>query len=315
MLINSIVMASSWEQKADMPMPRYRHSSIQINDKIYILGGYNIGITKRVQEYDPQADTWADKTSMPAELGYLSICASDEKIYVIQGSANETCEVYEYNTLADEWTKKANLPTTRRDHGACVVDGQVYVIGGNTNAGALKTVEIYDPETDKWTKGKDLPTPRTRAVVESVNGKIYVMGGMDESSLLSASVEEFSPITGLWKEKTNIPRPRYNFATCVLDGRIYVIGGMVQGKNDWENVGTVEEYNPTEDRWALKSTMPKSRSKLSACSYDRKIYAFGGVGENWEQEPLATVETYNPWVVSVSPQNRLSTTRGNLKDR
>ncbi len=315
MFINSIAMASSWEQKADMPMPRYRHSSIQINGKIYILGGYNIGITKRVQEYDPQADTWADKASIPVELGYLSVCASDEKIYVIQGSAEDTCEVYEYDTLTDEWTKKADLPTTRRDHGACVVDGKVYVIGGNTNAVALKTVEIYDPETDKWTKGKDLPTPRTRAAVESVNGKIYVMGGMDESSILSATVEEFNLITDLWKKKTDIPRPRYNFATCVSGGRIYVIGGMVQGKTDWENVGTVEEFNASEDRWALKATMPTSRSKLSACAYDGKIYAFGGVGENWEQEPLATVEKYDPWPSSVSPQNNLPITWGELKTR
>jgi len=311
--INSTVMADSWEKKADMPMPRYRHKSVEVNGKIYVIGGYNIGVTKRVQAYDPATDTWIDKASMPVEMSNFSICAIDEKIYVIKGSTNAICDLYEYDTLADTWTKKADLPTTRRDHEACSLDEKIYVIGGSSDAGVLKTVEIYDPKTDRWTKGKDMLSSKTQIAVESANGKIYAMGGLDGNLLLSGIVEEFDPNTGLWRERVSIPRPRYNLATCVLEDRIYVIGGMVQGKKDWENVGTVEEYNPSQNRWSLKATMPTPRSKHSACSSGANIYVFGGVGENWEQDPLSTVEKYNPWPSAISPEGDFPATWGNIK--
>ena len=54
-----------WTQKADMPMPRWLHTSAMVNGKIYVIGGevsepYN-KLLSTVEEYDPTTDKWTRK--------------------------------------------------------------------------------------------------------------------------------------------------------------------------------------------------------------------------------------------------------------
>jgi len=51
----------NWTRKADMPTPRWAHSSAVVNDKIYVIGGVssepNWKCLSTVEEYDPVTDT------------------------------------------------------------------------------------------------------------------------------------------------------------------------------------------------------------------------------------------------------------------
>jgi hypothetical protein len=54
---------------------------------------------------------------------------------------------------------------------------------------------------------------------------------------------------------------------------LYVIGGRFSG-----NVGAMEVYDPSIDRWASLPPLPTPRSGLAAVAIDQRIYVFGGEG-------------------------------------
>jgi hypothetical protein len=114
------------------------------NGKIYAIGGAT------VEEYDPVADTWTTKASMPIARDYPGVAAaSNGKIYAIGGvgQSGGLATVEEYDPTTDTWTTKANMPTARYFLGiAAARNGNIYAIGGDNNSGYfLGTVEEYTP--------------------------------------------------------------------------------------------------------------------------------------------------------------------------
>jgi N-acetylneuraminic acid mutarotase len=84
-----------------------------------------------------------------------------------------------------------------------------------------------------------------------------------------------------------MPTARMSLACTEAGGRIYAIGG----DNGNNSLNTVEEYDPQQDSWTVKSPMPTSRMGLGANSVNGRIYAIGGYdGLTF----LGTVEEYNP---------------------
>jgi len=82
----------TWTQKADMPTARHSLSTAVVNGKIYAIGGMSGGprleilnSLSTVEEYDPAADKWTKKVSMPTARGGLSTSAVNGRIYAIGG--------------------------------------------------------------------------------------------------------------------------------------------------------------------------------------------------------------------------------------
>lgn len=77
------------------------------------------------------------------------------------------------------WTLGEEMLTNRTEITAAVLDDKIYVIGGADYraAGAVDTVEIYDPNTNQWTSGAPLPYDLDHPPSVVYDGKIYVVGG------------------------------------------------------------------------------------------------------------------------------------------
>jgi len=46
-------VTDTWTRKADMPTARLSHSASVVNEKIYVIGGWNLGVVfSTVEEYD-----------------------------------------------------------------------------------------------------------------------------------------------------------------------------------------------------------------------------------------------------------------------
>lgn len=92
--------------------------------------------------------------------------------------------------------------------------------------------------------------------------------------------------TVLWAGKAPMTAARDRLALAAAEGKLYAIGGSVLSAGSGSAVATVEEYDPSTDRWTTKANMPTPRFNIGAVTAPNgKIYVFG----SWQQ-----VEAYDP---------------------
>jgi N-acetylneuraminic acid mutarotase len=101
----------TWKEKFDMPINKGGYATSVMNNKIYVIGGVNIesgdwNIFSDIDEYDPIANTWANKADMPTKQWGLTASTVDGKIYAVGGSSlginaghPGTRTVYEYDPI------------------------------------------------------------------------------------------------------------------------------------------------------------------------------------------------------------------------
>jgi len=290
-----------WTQRADMPTPRWGHTSAVVNGKIYVIGGGSSETDFRylssVEEYDPLADTWAKKADMPTARGWTSPSSAvvRGRIYVIGGDRGSPLLclpiVEEYDPSTDTWTRKADMPTPRWGLATCTVNGKIYAIGGYPPKGyvGLTTVEVYDPATDSWSQKADMPLGVALLNANVVRGKIYAVGGRPDVKA-RAYVQEYDPATDTWTRKADMLVGTSQMVSVVLADKIVVIGGWLwSGDPPYQ---AVQVYDPETDRWTREADTPFLRAVFSADVVDNRIYVIGGTDRPHPCPATATV--YEP---------------------
>src|SRR5207249_10601064 len=178
------IATDTWSTGAPMPDLRAFMASGYFNGKIYLVRGYSTGnITPaflQTWEYDPVADTFATKTSIPAAAGFGGAGSGviNGHLYVAGGrDANNIviATTWDYDIAADTWTQRADMPSADNVPGSAVIGGKLWIFGGGnpfTGAGSSPTsskrgvgawlkrlfspdttgaLVLYDPATDSWT--------------------------------------------------------------------------------------------------------------------------------------------------------------------
>ena len=184
------------------------------------------------------------------------------------------------------WTTKTSMPVARWGMGVAVLNDKIYVIGGvDENRNPVATIEEYDPTTDEWTFKHDMEEVRTPAAIvvselDPVANIIYVIG--------YSKVDGYDPSTEDWipMASMNIERNPY---VAVVNNKIYAVGGY---NNEMGSLATNEEYDPLNDLWTIKTSMPTARNGAPVAAANGKVYAIGG--EYFPNNPLSTVEEYDP---------------------
>jgi hypothetical protein len=145
--VNILSIQDTWITKASMPTARMMLGIGVVNNKIYAIGGGDLGITLTAnEEYDPATNSWATKASMPTPRVWLGIGVANNKIYAIGGdnfgdlSTNE-----EYNPTTNYWTTRTPMPQARTFSRIGVVNGRIYAIGGRQGSTTLSRNEEYIP--------------------------------------------------------------------------------------------------------------------------------------------------------------------------
>ena len=106
-----------------------------------------LGNNDELKAYDPVADNWTTKTSLPTGRWQLAGAAINGILYAVGGDNNAgdifaTLEAYDPAT--DTWTTKASMPTARHSLAGVAINGILYAVGG-FNAGYMATLEAYHP--------------------------------------------------------------------------------------------------------------------------------------------------------------------------
>jgi len=203
-------VADTWKALAPMPSKRGSALAAVVNDKIYVIGGattipgsketaifpthphMSVGT---VEEFDPAANTWRQRSAMPTPRNHASIGVVNGKIYVIGGRvgaafiglASDVSVVEEYDPATDQWSgPRARMPTARSALGAGVYDGRIYVAGGEYQdphmMATFRAVEAYDPASNTWTELPPMPVSRHGLAVGVIGNRLHVVGGDVQSA-------------------------------------------------------------------------------------------------------------------------------------
>ncbi len=194
-----------------------------------------------------------------------------------------TLEFAVVDAAENSWTTKESMSTARGGLGVAVVNSKIYAIGGSNEDTQLGVTEEYNPVTDTWTTKKSMPTPRSGFAIVVYQSKIYCIGGTtgDSENYVSGLTgvnEVYDPATDTWETKKSMPTPRADLCANVVNGSIYCMGGKEYWSFDsyYSEVNITEVYDPIEDSWTTKSSMPFPVFGYSSAVLDGKIYVIGG---------------------------------------
>lgn len=275
-----------WRAGAPMPLSSTGHGTAVHDGKVYVFGGMpplsSTGNIRKngneVDAYDPVANDWTRKHSMPDTVYMLAAHTIGDKIYVIAGSdvvyQQPRSEVYAYDPSADQWSTKARRPIATNEFASAAVGGLLYVIGGRSDTYGIETaVQIYDPAADRWSAGAPLPIGATYGNACAVGDEIYVFAGRTVGALWDQSVFAYSTTTNTWSVKAPMPNARFQFGCAVVDGKIYLVGGYTTA---YAPINEVEVYDPFVETWSSPTRLRTPRHRLSATALGKLIITMGG---------------------------------------
>src|SRR5262245_12342070 len=132
---------------------------------------------------------------------------------------------------------------------------------------------VLSADPGAWLDFADAPTSRQEVGVGFVAGKMYVIGGFANGTSVN-TVERYDPNSNTWETIDPLPSPQplNHVGVAAADGKLFVIGGLTQ---TFAGVNTTFCYDPVEEEWTPKATMPTFRGGMGVAEVDGLIYAAG----------------------------------------
>jgi len=176
------------------------------NNKLYILGGFNINVssTNEIWEFDPNAaagSRWTQKVNTPEGIMYAPTCTINGTIYVGGASDFDTVNLvvidttnsFSFDPVANTIGTIAPIPRATGETRALNFNGQMYVMGGGRVApNPSNEVDIYDPVSNTWSVGIPFVNARRNFPTDTDGtSRIWLSGGYDSTGVPIASTEIF----------------------------------------------------------------------------------------------------------------------------
>ncbi len=295
----------TWEEKASMLYPRYRHALVATEDSIFALGGYDAAPTNpanRVEKYNLNTNTWEAKASMNYGALYCAASYYNGKIYLFGGTipsigGTNRAEVYDIST--DSWSPLPAMPRIRYNGKSVVVNDKIYILGGEDGlTGTLSEVDVYSPSSNTWETVTNLPNKRNQGLFEVLGNKIYSFGGVSSSQV----VDVYDTVEGTWSTAAFIPDSKLwkGHMSALVSGKIYSISS-----------NNTHVYDPNTDQWSLVNSFfdigayEEGRTTVIGS----KIYVSGGRYSTQYRYPLIEIAI----ISSIDAPTNLSAIPGNAQ--
>jgi cyclically-permuted mutarotase family protein len=208
-------------------------------------------------------------------------------------------QLYVFRLKADEidLVNTTVLPV-RIAYAACITTpGGVIVAGGENENGPSEKVyrlKVNEDASIQINSLPNLPFPLTNAAIAAVNEKIFIAGGETKegvsNELLMLDPEQ---ISGGWQLLSPIPHAA-SHAVMVASGKtLFLAGGRKKDPSGISELyNDVYQYDPKDNRWSAKSSLPYALSAGTGIGIaGKEIVLFGGDrGETFHQVEQAIAE-------------------------
>lgn len=288
--------AGRWMSAAQVPVATQEVYPCAHKGKLWlaggIAGGVVPGISKRVDIYDPQTDSWTRGPDLPTVRHHVTLASTQGRLHAIGGYKGSLTgglwrmrsTVWALNEAAGAWEKSTYLPAPQAEMTTGVMGRLIHIAGGRklkgkANRNRRDHVDVgdhyaFDPKQNEWQERAPLSTPRNSAAGGIVGHYFYVVGGRNGSGNLAVN-EVYDSEEDKWRAAKPMPKAQAGLAGAMLNGKLYVFGGEVFQPEP----GVFREawvYDPQADDWSALPHMPTPRHGLGAVALGGKIYVVSG---------------------------------------
>ena len=285
----------TWRVLPDMPVGKWEPGVVVLDQKIYIFGGYTVGVvsSKRSEVFDPSDNSWTLIQELPSAITHMNMVLDGRTVWFAGGfkdgyKGHAIAEVWRYDVDLDRYTAGPLLPEPRAGGGLALVDGELHYFGGlmadrDTDSGDHWVLDLEDWSNGSasWVAAAPMPSPRNQFSTVVFDGKIYAIGGQfhhDSMQLDQPRTDIYDPVTQVWSRGPDLPKGHSHAegATFVHDGKIYMVGGHTTP------VGGNKSQDPDilslskEDSWLKVGELPGPLSSPAAAIIGDRLYVAGG---------------------------------------
>ncbi|GAB4327974.1 MAG: hypothetical protein Kow0037_01940 [Calditrichia bacterium] len=278
------LFAQTWSLRTPMPTPRSGMAAVELNGKIYVMGGRSSGgphgghSLDVVEVYDPQNDQW--ETSMP-NLNFgreqASAISWNGAIYIFGGldDGNIVQEIEKYVPGSNNWQIIGNMPNARHSMATVVYDSLFWFIGGITSFNNYhQAVSIYNPGNGQWNVKNPLNYARGGGMAFVLRDTLYAAGGFFFGPI--RSVEWYDQATQNWQLAGDMPLHCATAGYDAFGNRAWITGGTGQG--GVLNQTQILVKNGIYNGWQFGPALNFPRRELVAVAVNNQLYAIGGRG-------------------------------------
>lgn len=264
-LVDPWMPSGDWRSAAPSPVLRLEGPAVAANGRLYVFGGFTgrewaAPALKRVDYYDPAADSWTRVADLPIDVTHVTAAKDGPRIWIAGG-----------------WQ------------------------GPHPGKG-VRATWTYDTQTDRWHEGPPLPKALAGGALVRLGRSLHYIGGIleDRDTTVGDHLELDLDGGAEWRPRAPLPIPRGHLAGFALDGKIYAVGGQARHDTNPIDLAAVHVYDPDEDRWSARASLPSPRSHFEPGSFviDGRIVIVGGSAD---QRPpiikrihLSDVLAYDP---------------------
>ena len=207
-------------------------------------------------------------------------------------------------------TRLGDLSVGRALHTATLLaDGHVLVTGGMGPPGAIRSAELYAPDSGLSRATGSLGVGRMSHTATLLpDGKVLIVGGYGSGLAGSATAELYDPATGSFAAAGALNEPHADHVAVLLDdGRVLIAGGDTSGAGRTPTE-VAELYDPASGRFTATGSMHVPRVPYGAVRLrDGRVLVAGGTTTG--KAVTASAEIYDPQTESFTLTGSLRTAR------
>ena len=241
-----------WKRLADGLSERsHLTKMLSYRDQLYAFP-YSIAYDNKGERYDPVVNGWSTLDLSITRSSKVAVVSGE--IYAMQvDNSTEKSTVKRYDFERCSWQTVLSAHEGCRAASCVVAAGNhLYVCGGRLQGVTVTKAERFDTVGNKWEEIANMQQKRVNAFGVASDGKIFVAGGSD-SRLYLDTCEMFNVSTNEWQFIGSLNVSRVDGSMVCLKGTPYVLGGF---NGSWQSELSVECYNPAENKWIEKTTIP-----------------------------------------------------------
>jgi len=272
--------------KGQVPKTGVRsHSASVVDNKIYILGGYDAhDVYNDLTVFDTEIQYWYKPITSegPGPVRAHTSTVVGNKIFIFGGGDGPSYfkDVWVLDTDTNGWTQldvNGSIPCARRSHSAELVENKLYVFGGGDGKQALNDTYYLDVETAAWVKvnARGTPPPKRGYHKSVLVGKnMYIIGGSDGQEAFS-DVYMFDTSSHMWNKSRAKGAGLLASATILLGNYIALFGG--HSPTEYINSFRCLDLRTTQWTTPIQSgSRPSPRAYHTMSLSNHRMWVIGG---------------------------------------